>query len=141
MQKSIFTTVIKLAAVGIIGCSTQLDAQTFTTGLRVDVRQIDAGQFEVIPVRRGANGYQYWCAAATYTIEGLRLPSTTPITISQPRKRDASHARELVTYTLNPSPLGIATLPVVQINALRVGHTMSASRAATFCRQNRSWGR
>lgn len=131
-------TSISLAALWVVACSTLLDARTFTTPQRAEVRQIDENQFEVMPARRGANGYKYWCAAAIYAVEGLGLPWTTPITISQQKRRDENQLREIVTYTINPTAAGISTFPVAQINTLQIGHTMSANRGASLCAQGRS---
>lgn len=103
---------------------------------RASIVQIDADSFEVVPGSGGSSGWAYWCAAGYYVARTQRQSWQTEITISRGRARSQSAGgRETVAFTTNAAGLGIDKLPTRSINALKVGETMSAQQAHSYCQQ------
>ncbi|MEP2027889.1 MAG: hypothetical protein ABJI96_04160 [Paracoccaceae bacterium] len=110
-------------------------ANSFKAMNRLDVNPLTATEFEVIQ-RPRTRPKKIWCAASDYTQNALGLPSKTEIFIKTPSGSSVTEpGKKGVGFTVDPNQVSPVKSSSVSIKT--AGVSMSASHAATFCRDDR----
>jgi len=110
-------------------------ASAFDSTNGMEVNEVNANVFEVIPRRGGASGDSYWCAAGEYAEEKLRAkPREVVYVVRGPGASETTDRVEAVQFTLNPSAVGVTPGPLAEdANDFNVGGHMGLGLARTNC--------
>jgi hypothetical protein len=111
------------------------NANSFKAMNGLEVNPLAATEFEVVE-RRGSRPKKIWCAASDYTQSALGQSSKTIIIIKTPSGPCMTEpGGKGVSFTIDPNQVTPVKSSSVSIKT--VGASMSASHAATFCRDDR----
>ena len=110
-------------------------ANSFKAMNRLVVNPLTVTEFEVVQ-RPGSSPKKIWCAASDYTQNALGQSSKTDIIIKTPSGPSVTEpGKKGVGFTIDPNQVTPVKSSSVSIKT--VGASMSASHAATFCRDGR----